>query len=79
MRKANAAERFVMIGDTTWDAIATVRAGVPAIGLLSGGFGEDELRAAGCEAVFAGADELTAHLDRALGILIGVTSGTAGT
>jgi HAD superfamily hydrolase (TIGR01549 family) len=78
MRKAESAEQFVMIGDTTWDAIAAGRAGVPAIGLLSGGFGEDELRAAGCEAVFAGADELAAHLDRALGVLLGVTPGTAG-
>jgi phosphoglycolate phosphatase-like HAD superfamily hydrolase len=75
MRKAPSAEGFVMIGDTTWDAIAAVRAGVPAIGLLSGGFGEDELRAAGCRAVLAGADELAAHLESTLGVLVGATAG----
>lgn len=55
-----------MIGDTTWDALAAARARVPAIGLLSGGFGEDELRAAGCRAVFADAGELAGHLTVAL-------------
>jgi phosphoglycolate phosphatase-like HAD superfamily hydrolase len=76
MRKAPSAEGFVMIGDTTWDAIAAVRAGVPAIGLLSGGFGEDELRAAGCAAVLAGADELADHLENTLDALVGAAAGT---
>jgi len=76
MRKAPSAEGFVMIGDTTWDAIAAVRAGVPAIGLLSGGFGEDELRAAGCRAVLAGADELAAHLESTVDALGGAAAGT---
>jgi phosphoglycolate phosphatase-like HAD superfamily hydrolase len=42
----------VMVGDSTWDCEAARRAGVPSIGLLTGGFGEDELRAAGAAAVF---------------------------
>ena len=66
MDKVADAQRFVMIGDTTWDALAAARARVPAIGLLSGGFGEDELRAAGCRAVFADAGELAGHLTVAL-------------
>jgi HAD superfamily hydrolase (TIGR01549 family) len=46
--RLGSAERLVVIGDTTWDAIAAGSAGLPAIGLLSGGFGADELREAGC-------------------------------
>jgi phosphoglycolate phosphatase-like HAD superfamily hydrolase len=57
---------FVMIGDATWDAIAAARVNIPTIGLLSGGFGEDELRAAGCRAVYADAADLVANLEDAL-------------
>jgi phosphoglycolate phosphatase-like HAD superfamily hydrolase len=42
----------VMIGDTPFDAIAARRAGLTAIGLQSSGFGKEELRAAGCIAVY---------------------------
>ena len=42
----------VMVGDTTWDVEAAERAGVPTICLLTGGFGEAELLAAGAAAVF---------------------------
>jgi HAD superfamily hydrolase (TIGR01509 family) len=37
----------VMIGDSTWDCEAAGRAGIPAVGLLTGGFSEQELRDAG--------------------------------
>jgi phosphoglycolate phosphatase-like HAD superfamily hydrolase len=60
------AHRLVMIGDTAWDAEAAGKAGVPAIGVLSGGFGASELRDAGCAAVYADAAELAAHLQEAL-------------
>jgi HAD superfamily hydrolase (TIGR01549 family) len=69
---ATAAERLegashlLVIGDTTWDAIAAERAGVPSIGLLSGGFCATELYEAGCAAVYADAAELTTHLRDAL-------------
>jgi phosphoglycolate phosphatase-like HAD superfamily hydrolase len=39
--------RAVMVGDTVWDVLAAQRAGLPCVGLLSGGIGEDELRSAG--------------------------------
>jgi HAD superfamily hydrolase (TIGR01509 family) len=39
--------RAVMVGDTVWDVKAAQRAGLPCIGLLSGGISEDGLRAAG--------------------------------
>jgi HAD superfamily hydrolase (TIGR01549 family) len=42
---------YLMIGDSVWDARAAVNAGVPILGVLSGGFAEAELREAGAAAV----------------------------
>jgi HAD superfamily hydrolase (TIGR01509 family) len=51
MKKVGAADA-VMVGDSTWDCEAAGRAGVPTIGVLTGGFSEDELRSAGATVVF---------------------------
>ena len=40
-------DRAVMVGDTVWDVIAAKRAGVPTIGVRSGGIAEEELTGAG--------------------------------
>jgi phosphoglycolate phosphatase-like HAD superfamily hydrolase len=40
-------DRAVMVGDTVWDVLAAQRAGLPCVGLLSGGISEEELRGAG--------------------------------
>jgi HAD superfamily hydrolase (TIGR01509 family) len=53
----------VMVGDATWDCEAAQRAGVPTIGVLTGGFSEQELRAAGAACVFERLDDLRAALD----------------
>jgi phosphoglycolate phosphatase-like HAD superfamily hydrolase len=58
------ADSGVMIGDTRWDCEAAARAGIPAVAVLTGGFGEDELRAAGAVDVFNDAAELRDSLDR---------------
>ncbi|MDX6697710.1 MAG: hypothetical protein QOE65_1107 [Solirubrobacteraceae bacterium] len=58
------ADRAVMVGDSVWDAEAAGKAGVPTVGLLTGGFGEAELREAGADPVFASLDELRSGLDR---------------
>lgn len=58
------ARRGVMIGDSIWDCEAASRAGVPSIGLLSGGFSEAELREAGAATVFASPRELRDGIDR---------------
>jgi HAD superfamily hydrolase (TIGR01509 family) len=42
----------VMIGDSVWDVEAAKRAGMPAIVVRSGGFGDDELRGAGAIAIY---------------------------
>ena len=60
------AECYV-IGDAVWDLLAARRAGMLSIGLLSGGYGEDELTRAGAYRVYRDAAELHASLDE-LGI-----------
>jgi HAD superfamily hydrolase (TIGR01509 family) len=42
----------VMVGDSTWDCEAAKRAGLETIGVLTGGFSEQELAEAGAVAVF---------------------------
>jgi HAD superfamily hydrolase (TIGR01549 family) len=48
----------VMVGDSTWDCEAAKRCGVETIALLTGGFSEQELRAAGACAVFESIEAL---------------------
>ena len=51
-------QRAVFVGDTVWDVQACQRAGVPCIGLRSGGISTGELLDAGAAAVFAGPADL---------------------
>jgi phosphoglycolate phosphatase-like HAD superfamily hydrolase len=62
MEKAGA-DSGLMIGDTRWDCRAAARAGIPAVAVLTGGFGEAELREAGAVDVFIGIEELREGLD----------------
>jgi phosphoglycolate phosphatase-like HAD superfamily hydrolase len=64
-RAGVAPEQAVFVGDAVWDVIAAERAGVPAIGLLSGGFGRGELEDAGATEVFDNAADLRDHLEQA--------------
>jgi HAD superfamily hydrolase (TIGR01549 family) len=57
------ADSGLMIGDTRWDCRAAARAGIPAVAVLTGGFGEAELREAGAVDVFTGIEELREGLD----------------
>jgi HAD superfamily hydrolase (TIGR01509 family) len=52
----------VMIGDSTWDCRAAERAGVRSIGVLTGGFSEQELTQAGASKVFTSVADLREHL-----------------
>ena len=54
----------VAIGDTPYDAQAAGRAGMPTIGVLCGGFSENDLRQAGCAAVYPGPGALLACFDK---------------
>jgi HAD superfamily hydrolase (TIGR01509 family) len=53
----------VMLGDSTWDCEAAERAGVTTVGLLTGGFSEQELREAGAVEVFFSLPDLRERLD----------------
>jgi HAD superfamily hydrolase (TIGR01509 family) len=57
------AERAVFVGDAVWDVEACGRAGVPCIGLLSGGVSRGELKKAGAIAVFEDAADLLENLE----------------
>jgi phosphoglycolate phosphatase-like HAD superfamily hydrolase len=66
MASRNAHDCFV-VGDALWDLLAARRARMLSIGLLSGGYGEDELLGAGAFRVYRDAAELCDSLD-ALGV-----------
>ena len=57
-----------VVGDAVWDLLAARRAGMLSVGLLSGGYGEDELTRAGAFRVYRDAEELRGSLDE-LGVL----------
>ncbi|GGI33313.1 HAD family hydrolase [Bradyrhizobium guangdongense] len=56
----------VAIGDTPYDAIAARKAGITTIGVLAGGFTEDELRRAGCAEIYPGPAALFACFENSL-------------
>lgn len=57
----------VLIGDTPWDVESAERAGIPTIGLLTGGFSEQELREAGAVATYVSIAALLENLDAVQG------------
>jgi HAD superfamily hydrolase (TIGR01509 family) len=52
-----------VIGDSIWDMYAALRCGALGIGLLSGGYGKEELERAGAMRVFDDPADLLTHLD----------------
>ena len=61
-------EDCYVVGDAVWDLLAARRAGMLSIGLLSGGYGLDELYRAGAFRVYQDPAELHRSLDE-LGVL----------
>ncbi len=55
--------RCVVVGDSVWDMLAARRAWALGIGLLSGGYGSDELERAGAFRVYQDPADLLRHLD----------------
>jgi HAD superfamily hydrolase (TIGR01509 family) len=53
----------VVVGDSVWDLLAARRARALGIGLLSGGYGREELERAGAYRVYDDPADLLAHLD----------------
>jgi HAD superfamily hydrolase (TIGR01509 family) len=61
-------EECYVVGDAVWDLLAARRAHMLSVGLLSGGYGEDELIRASAFRVYRDAEELSGSLDE-LGIV----------
>jgi HAD superfamily hydrolase (TIGR01509 family) len=53
----------VVVGDSIWDLLAAQRARALSIGLLSGGYGQEELEKAGAYRVYQDPRDLLEHLD----------------
>jgi HAD superfamily hydrolase (TIGR01509 family) len=53
----------IVVGDSVWDLLAARRVRALAVGLLSGGYGTDELERAGAYRVYADPADLLWHLD----------------
>ena len=53
----------VVVGDSVWDLLAAQRAQALGVGLLSGGYGREELERAGAYRVYQDPADLLRHLD----------------
>jgi HAD superfamily hydrolase (TIGR01509 family) len=56
-------EECIVVGDSVWDLLAARRARALGIGLLSGGYGREELIYSGAFRVYEDPADLLAHLD----------------
>ena len=56
-------EHSVVVGDSIWDLLAARRARALGVGLLSGGYGDEELQRAGAYRVYQDPADLLEHLD----------------
>jgi HAD superfamily hydrolase (TIGR01509 family) len=56
-------ESAVIVGDSIWDMLAARRARGLGVGLLSGGYGQDELERAGAIRVYEDPADLLSHID----------------
>ncbi|MGP4000071.1 HAD family hydrolase [Streptomyces sp. 8N706] len=65
-RAGPSAGRVVFVGDSVWDVAACERAGVPCLGVLSGGISRQELLDAGAAEVYEDPAELLDRLDDSL-------------
>jgi HAD superfamily hydrolase (TIGR01509 family) len=59
----------IVVGDAVWDHVAARRAGMLSVGVLTGGYGEEELYHAGAFRVYRNIADLAQNLDE-LGILL---------
>ncbi len=56
-------QHSLVVGDSVWDLLAARRARALGIGLLSGGYGQEELERAGAYRVYEDPQDLLSHLD----------------
>jgi HAD superfamily hydrolase (TIGR01549 family) len=60
-------ETAMVVGDSIWDMLAAVRCRALGVGLLSGGYGFEELRDAGAFRVYEDPADLLRHIDEVAG------------
>jgi len=58
-----AIDTSIVVGDSVWDLLAARRPRALGVGLLSGGYGQDELEGAGAYRVYQDPADLLRHLD----------------
>jgi HAD superfamily hydrolase (TIGR01509 family) len=56
-------QHAMVVGDSVWDLLAARRAGALGVGLMSGGYGREELERAGAYRVYADPAEMLARID----------------
>jgi phosphoglycolate phosphatase-like HAD superfamily hydrolase len=56
-------EAAIVVGDSIWDMLAAARCRAFGVGLLSGGYGAEELRQSGAIRVFEDPADLLLHID----------------
>lgn len=56
-------QNCVVVGDSVWDLLAAQRARALGVGLLSGGYGQEELERSGAYRVYQDPRDLLEHLD----------------
>ena len=59
---ADSEQETMVVGDSVWDMLAARRAHFLGVGLLTGGYGESELTAAGAYRVYADPAQMLEHL-----------------
>ncbi len=67
-----------VVGDSVWDLLAAQRAGALGIGLLSGGYGREELERSGAYRVYADPAEMLTRLEVGAGLPLTVGSDRGG-
>lgn len=63
------AEDCIVVGDSVWDHVGALCAGMLSVGVLTGGYGEEELYHAGAFRVYRNLSDLLQNMDE-LGILL---------
>ena len=56
-------ESAIVVGDSIWDMLAAMRCRALGVGLLSGGYGQDELERSGAMRVYEDPQDMLKHLD----------------
>jgi len=54
----------IVVGDSVWDVLAAGRKGALSVGMLSGGYGDEELHRAGAFRIYSDPKDMLMHLEQ---------------